>query len=73
MGLRQLHSYAAKYSQGLDRPLQLNGAPTSGASGSYLGRAAIGALLVDYSTGKLYACTASTPSSITWTLVGAQI
>jgi hypothetical protein len=72
MGLRQLHSYAAKYSQGLDRPLQLGTAPASGASGSYLGRAAIGALLVDTSTGKLYACTASTGSSITWTLVGAQ-
>ena len=38
-----------------------------------LGRAPIGATYVDTTTGILYIATASTPSVITWTKVGAQV
>jgi hypothetical protein len=73
MGTRQLNSYAAKYSNGLDRPFQLAGAPTSGASGSYVGRAAVGSELIDNVAGKLYVATVATSSTVTWVLVGSQV
>ena len=70
MGLRQLNAYAAKYSQGLDRPLQFAGTPVNNST--FLGRAALGALVVDTTTGKLYSVIASTPSVITFQLIGLQ-
>jgi hypothetical protein len=72
MGTKNLNAYAAKYSNGLDRPFQVNGTPVNGASGTYVGRAAVGSLLVDTSVGKLYCATVATSSTVTWTLVGAQ-
>ena len=72
MGLRQLAQYAAKASGGAQTPFQVTGAPTSGAGGTMAGRAIVGSLLVDTSTGKLYACTASGGGSVTWQLVGLQ-
>jgi hypothetical protein len=73
MGYRQLAAYAAKASNGMSTPFQLNGAPTSGAGGSFASRALVGSMLLDYSTGKLYAATAVGGGSITWTLIGAQV
>jgi hypothetical protein len=71
MGLKQIHSYAAKYSAGLDRPFQLAGAPTNNAT--CLGRAVVGSQLVDTTNGKLYIVTATNgTSTITWTSVGSQ-
>jgi hypothetical protein len=76
MGTRYLNSVAAKYSQGMDRPFQLNGAPTSGVGGSFAGRAVVGSLLVDYasSPAKLHICSAynSGTNNITWVSVGSQ-
>jgi hypothetical protein len=72
MGTKLLNTYAAKYSNGLDRPFQLAGAPTSGAGGSYSTRATVGSLLLDTTTGKLYACTAAAGGSVTWQLIGLQ-
>lgn len=72
MGTKQLNSYAAKYSNGLDRPFQLGGAPVNGSGGSYVGRAAVGSQLIDTAAGKLYVATVATSSTVTWTLVGAQ-
>jgi hypothetical protein len=73
MGLKTLASYAAKYSTGLGTPLLLAGAPTSGASGSFVGRAVVGSLLIDTTNGKAYIATAATSSSVTWTVVGSQV
>jgi hypothetical protein len=73
MGYRQLAAYAAKASNGMSTPFQLAGTPTSGAGGSFATRAMIGSLLLDTSTGKLYAATAVGGGSITWQLVGAQV
>lgn len=72
MGYRQLAAYAAKLSNGTSTPFQNNGTPTSGAGGSFASRAIVGSLLLDYSTGKLYGCTAVGGGSVTWTLIGAQ-
>lgn len=47
------------------------GAPTVNVT--LLGTAAVGALLVDTTNGKLYICTATNgTSTITWTVVGTQ-
>jgi hypothetical protein len=73
VGYRNLAAYAAKFSNGVSTPFQLNGTPTSGAGGSFAGRAVVGSLLLDYSTGKLYAATAATSTSVTWTLIGSQV
>jgi hypothetical protein len=72
MGYRTLAAYQAKASNGMNTPFQLNGTPTSGAGGSFASRAVIGSLLLDYSTGKLYACTAVGGGSVTWQLIGLQ-
>jgi len=72
MGYRNLAAYAAKFSNGTATAFQLNGTPTSGAGGSFAGRAIVGSLLLDYATGKLYSCTASGGGSITWQLIGLQ-
>ena len=47
------------------------GAPTSGASGTFVNQAAKGALLIDSTGAKLYINT-GTLASPTWTVVGAQ-
>jgi hypothetical protein len=73
MGTRQLAQYKAKLSGGLETPFLLAGAPTNRASGSYVGRAVPGSLLVDTSTPKLYQATAATsPTTVTWAAVGLQ-
>lgn len=57
---------------GLDAPLLNAGAPT--ANVTFLGIAVVGSLLIDTTNGKLYICTATNGSStITWTVVGAQV
>jgi hypothetical protein len=58
---------------GLASPFLLAGAPTSGASGSFVGRAVVGSLLIDTSGGKLYIATVATGSTVTWTVVGMQL
>ena len=56
--------------EGAFGPYRGAAAPT--ANVTLLGRAPIGATYVDTTTGILYIATASTPSVITWTKVGAQ-
>jgi hypothetical protein len=66
----------AKQSQdgyGLSQPFLLAGAPTSGASGSFVNKAVVGSLLIDTSAGKLYIATVATGSTVTWTVVGSQV
>jgi hypothetical protein len=65
MGYRNLVAYQAKLTNGTSAPFQLSGAPTSGASGSFVGRAIVGSLLVDTSAGKLYVATVATSSTVT--------
>jgi hypothetical protein len=72
MGLRSIIANEGKQSQGLRVPFQLAGAPTSGASGSYVGRATVGSQLVDTTNGKVYVATVATSSTVTWTVVGTQ-
>lgn len=50
------------------------GAATSGASGDFLGTAAVGDLLTDTTNGVLYICTnaGGTPANFAWTKVGTQ-
>lgn len=57
---------------GLTSPFLLAGAPTSGASGSFVNRALVGSLLIDTAAGKLFIATAA-GSTVTWTLVGSQV
>jgi hypothetical protein len=73
MGTKLQAQYAAKYSNGQMVPFQLAGTPVNGASGSFVNRATVGSQLIDTVTGKLYIATAATGSSVTWTLVGAQV
>jgi hypothetical protein len=71
MGTRQLASYNAKLGQGITVPFELAGTPVTNVS--FLGRAVVGSLLIDNSTGKLYVCSATNGSStISWTVVGSQ-
>lgn len=57
---------------GLDAPLRNAGAPT--ANVTYLGVAVVGSNLIDTTNGKTYICTATNgTSTITWTVVGAQV
>jgi hypothetical protein len=72
MGLRQLAQQKAKVSNGLEVPFQFAGTPVPGVGGTYAGRVAIGSLLQDTTTGKLYSVTAATATSVTYTLIGAQ-
>lgn len=74
MGTRHLAQYQAKLGYaGLSVPFQLAGAPTNGASGSYVGRAIPGSLLIDTTNAKLYqATTATTSTSVTWAVAGLQ-
>ena len=72
MGYRNLAALAAKASSGMSTPFQLAGAPTSGAGGSFATRAMVGSLLLDTTTGKLYAATVVGGGSVTWQLIGLQ-
>jgi len=79
MGFRQLAQYAARATGlsgstvGLDRPFLSAGAPTNGASGTYVGRAVPGSLLINTTNAKLYMATAATTgTTVTWTVVGTQ-
>lgn len=57
---------------GLGAPLRNAGAPT--ANVTYLGVAGLGSQLIDTTNGKVYVCTATNgTSTITWTVVGAQV
>jgi hypothetical protein len=72
MGLRDISAVAAKYGVGLHRPMLLAGAPTNNVT--YLGRAVVGAQLIDTTNGKAYICTATNgTSTITWTVIGTQV
>jgi hypothetical protein len=73
MGLRAIIANEGKQSQGLRVPYQLAGAPTSGASGSYVGKAVVGSQLTDYTNGRNYVATVATSSTVTWSLVGGQV
>jgi hypothetical protein len=76
MGLRQIAQQKAKTSFGLEVPWQFAGTPTSGVGGTYAGKVALGSLLQDTTTGKLYSVTAATGGatpSVTYTLIGAQV
>jgi hypothetical protein len=57
---------------GLSHPFLLAGAPTSGASGSFVTRAQVGSLLIDTVNGKLHIATVATGATVTWTVVGLQ-
>ena len=57
---------------GLTSPFLLAGAPTSGASGSFVTRAQVGSLLIDTAAGKLHIATVATGATVTWTVVGVQ-
>lgn len=72
MGYKQQMQYAAKFSNGLDAPFQMSGAPTSGAGGSFVARAVVGSELVDVANGKRYSCTATSAGSVTWVVTGSQ-
>lgn len=55
---------------GLDAPFHWSGAPTSGASGTFVGVAVVGSRLVNVANGNIYVASAlTTPTSVTWTLV----
>lgn len=57
---------------GLGAPLRNAGAPV--ANTTYLGVAQVGSQLIDTTNGKAYICTATNgTSTITWTVVGAQV
>lgn len=57
---------------GTGTPLKNAGAPT--ANVTFLGVAVVGSKLIDTTNGKDYICTATDgTSTITWTLVGAQV
>ena len=73
MGVKAQIQQDAMNGYGLARPFLLAGAPTSGGSGTYVGVAQIGSLLIDTSGGKLYIATnATTPTSVTWQVAGLQ-
>jgi hypothetical protein len=72
MGLKDLTAYRAKFGIGLAHPFLLGGAPTSGASGSFVGRAVVGSQLIDTTNGKVYVATVATSSTVTWVSVGSQ-
>jgi len=57
---------------GLDAPFLNAGAPTSGGSGTYVTKAAVGSLLIDTTNGKLYIATVATGATVTWVVVGTQ-
>jgi hypothetical protein len=55
---------------GLDAPFHWPGAPTNGGSGTYVGKAVVGSHLINTVNGNIYvASAATTPSTVTWTLV----
>jgi hypothetical protein len=72
MSVRTTLAKQAQDGYGLTQPFLLAGAPTSGASGSFVGRAVVGSLLIDTSAGKLWIATAA-GASVTRTVVGAQV
>jgi hypothetical protein len=73
VGLKDRLIQQAVDGTGLDRPFLLNGAPTSGASGSFVSKALPGSLLIDLAGAKLYIATVATGSTVTWTVVGSQV
>lgn len=72
MGIKQRAMYVGKYADGLAEPFLNAGAPTSGASGTYLRQATVGSLLIDTVNGKLYIATVANGSTVTWVSVGSQ-
>lgn len=56
---------------GLDAPFLFAGAPV--ANTTFVGKATVGSLLIDTTNGKLYIATVATASTVTWTVVGAQV
>jgi hypothetical protein len=73
MGVKQRLIEQAADGTGLDRPFLLNGAPTSGASGSFVGKAVPGSLLIDLSGGKLYvSMNTTTSTNVQWQVAGLQ-
>ncbi len=56
---------------GLDAPLLSAGAPVLNVT--FVGKAVVGSLLIDTVAGKLYIATVATATTVTWTLVGAQV
>jgi hypothetical protein len=70
MGLRQIAMQKAKVSNGLEVPFQFAGTPVNNST--FVGRASVGSLLQDTTTGKLYSATVATSSTVTWVLIGAQ-
>lgn len=55
---------------GLETPFHWNGAPTSGAGGTFVGKAVIGSRLVNVANGNIYVAAATTtPTLVNWTLV----
>ena len=72
MGTRQLAAYKGKFGNGLHTPFLFAGAPTSGASGTYVGKAQVGSQLIDTTNGKAYIATVATGSTVTWVSVGSQ-
>lgn len=73
MSLRDQLAKANRANHGLAGPLLNAGAPTSGASGSFVKDAVVGSLLVDTTAGKLYIATVATGATVTWVLVGSQV
>lgn len=73
MSVRTTLAKLAQDGYGLARPFLLSGAPINGASGSFVGRAQVGSLLIDTSAGKLYIATVATGATVSWTLVGSQV
>ncbi len=51
-------------------PLRNAGAPVDNTT--FVGRAAVGTLLIDITNGKLYIATVATATTVTWVVVGGQ-
>lgn len=73
MSVRTTLAKQAQDGYGLARPFLLAGVPVNGASGSYVGRAQVGSLLIDTANGRLFIATVATGATVTWTLVGSQV
>jgi len=63
---------ANRENRGLAGPFLNAGAPTSGASGSFVKDAVVGSLLVDTVNGKLHIATVATGATVTWVVVGRR-
>lgn len=56
---------------GLDAPFLNAGAPVLNTT--FVGKAVVGSLLIDTTNGKLYIATVASATTVTWTVVGAQV